>query len=92
MDAGAFTGYTICGRLADDSSKVTGLVHDLGKLLYFFGSEYVLVLLEGDREVNTIHLRGQWDVVGVRDCNVSDTRAFFELRIGYFRRRLRVLR
>ena len=68
MDAGAFTGYTTCGRLADYSSKVTGLVHDLGKLLYFFGSEYVLVLPECDRAANTIHPRGQWDVVGVRGC------------------------
>ena len=92
MDAGAFTGYTTCGRLADYSSKVTGLVHDLGKLLYFFGSEYVLVLPECDRAANTIHPRGQWDVVGVRCCDVSDTRVFFELCIGYFRRRLRVLR
>ncbi len=50
--------------------QVAGLVHDLGKLLYFFGSECVSSLCltirsRGARLTVFLGCRGQWDVVGV---------------------------
>lgn len=56
--------------------QVAGLVHDLGKLLYLFGSEYVHISfvirdVSDERSV----FRGQWDVVGdtfVVGCKFSD--------------------
>ncbi|KAF8069246.1 DUF706-domain-containing protein [Lyophyllum atratum] len=46
--------------------QVIGLVHDLGKLLYIFGSQYVLAPypIRGSYLCTLLFLRGQWDVVG----------------------------
>ncbi|KAJ7144198.1 myo-inositol oxygenase [Mycena epipterygia] len=59
-----------------DWMQVTGLVHDLGKLLYLFGSEYTSPSsYHSSRPQSHLFCRGQWDVVGdtfVVGCAFSD--------------------
>lgn len=49
--------------------QVAGLVHDLGKLLYIFGSEYVVLSSSLLQSYADVVSRGQWDVVGVCQPN-----------------------
>ena len=57
--------------------QVVGLVHDLGKLLYVFGSECACVSPCHTRaELIVLLIRGQWDVVGdtfVVGCKIPDS-------------------
>ncbi|KAF8659508.1 hypothetical protein AX14_007549 [Amanita brunnescens Koide BX004] len=67
--------------------QVVGLVHDLGKLLYIFGSECVCVLsCQRTTGLSTISFvtRGQWDVVGVGVRRRSQTsRGLIQLIAGH---------